>query len=884
MKKIFRIILCLLILEIITIQTPFKETMVKAQPSEDYDGVLVQMGILNREALNSDEEVSRAEFSVWLADILTWNGLPEAAPATKQVFSDVSQWDWVAEKLGYLYDRKIINGYEDATFRPDEPILLSSAYSMVLNVLGYKPLVTLSGSFPTSVMEAARITGINEDIEGYSCDAKLTGEMAEILLENMLNAPVMKAIGSVAANIEYEAGDVFLNEYMNLYECEGIVTGAEGISILGNVVETDKLEIDGVSYSNTVKNIKDLLGCEVRYYISIQNGVAGGIYAVIPEKNNTVLEFDSRDVASLEGRELEYLDDKKIRSVKISPIADIVVNGIPKTEEEAFIPSYGKIRLIDNNDDRKYDVIVIFDYETIIVETVDLSRNVIYGQNTDSSGKTYAIELDSYEYTAVLDESGEAMKLENIKAGSVLTGTRTDKCLILHYSERVVTGDVKTLDYDPDGTMNIVIDEAPYFVINNVFLKNGAISAGAKGDFLIDFNGNVAAAAINKNGAYSFGYLFNSYAVPDGSCVEVKLLTESGEVVRIECSDDVRVDGTKHTVAQTVKNINLYAPCLIRYRMKDDKITLIDTPLVQPMTDFTTGYNKSADCLLNRSYAPMQYKPSVNTFKQRGQGQKDVVTNISTIPYESVVDGEALITANTVIFTVPSDRTNARDTDYGVKKKSELTADQQCDVAGYNTSGEMLVSEAIVIYEEDTQIKVAAKLFIVDKVLAAVNEDEESTYILKGFYNGATAERNLESTELITVKGHRLNRGDIIRTRQDEKEITNNIELIYSADGTAGNLSGVNQWKPENVDAIGFDSPMRCIRGTVMKKDNSVIILTYGTKTELFDVSKTTVYVMDADTTEREMTYIGTLGDIEEGREIIASTRSSSMTECIVLK
>jgi len=69
-----------------------------------------------------------------------------------------------------------------------------------------------------------------------------------------------------------------------------------------------------------------------------------------------------------------------------------------------------------------------------------------------------------------------------------------------------------------------------------------------------------------------------------------------------------------------------------------------------------------------------------------------------------------------------------------------------------------------------------------------------------------------------------------------------------------------------------------------MKKDNSVIILTYGTKTELFDVSKTTVYVMDADTTEREMTYIGTLGDIEEGREIIASTRSSSMTECIVLK
>lgn len=884
MKKIFRIILCLLILGIVTIQPSFRETTAKAKTVEDYDNVLVQVGILDREVVNSDENVSRAEFGVWITDILTWNGLSETAPATKQVFSDVSQWDWLAEKLEYLYDRKIISGYEDSSFRPEEPMQISSAYSMVLNVLGYKPLVTISGNFPESVMEAARITGIDEDLEGYSYDTKLTGKMAAVLLDNMLNAPVMKAIGSVAENIEYETGDIFLNNYMNLYEYEGIITGIDGISILGNVVETDKLEIDGVSYSNKVKNINTLLGCEVRYYISIQNGVIGEICAVIPEKNNTVLELDSKDVAALENRELEYLEDRKVKTVKISPVADIVVNGIPKTEEEIFIPTYGKIRLVDNNDDRKYDVIIILDYETIIVETVDLSRNVIYGQNTDSSGETYVIELDNYEYKTFLDESGEVMRLENIKAGSVLTGIKTDEKLILHYSERVVTGDVKTLDYDSDGSMDIVIDETSYFVINNVFLKNGAISAGAKGDFLIDFNGNVAAAVINKNGAYSFGYVFNAYTIPDGTGVEVKLLTESGDVVRVECSDDVRVDGTKHKVTATVNNINSCAPCLVRYRMKDDKITVIDTPVIQPMADFTVGDNAATDCLLNRSYAPMQYKPSVNTFKQRGQGQKETVTNISDIPYESVVNGEALITANTVIFTVPSDKTKARDTDYGVKKKSELTADQQCDVAGYNTSGEMLVSEAIVIYEEDSQIKVAANLFVVDKVLTAVNDDDESTYILKGFYNGTTAERNLESAELIILNGRRLNRGDIIRTRQNEKGITNNIEFIYSADGTVGALASVNQWKPENVDAIGFDSPMRCIRGTVMKKDNSVIVLTYGTKTELFDISKTTVYVMDEDSTEREMTYVGTLGDIEEGAEIIASTRSSSMTECIVLK
>lgn len=884
MRKYFRIILCLLIFGIAIVQMPFGNTITQAKSVEDYDGVLVQLGIMDSESAKSDEVVTRAEFSIWLSDILTWNGLSHTSPATKQIFSDVPQWDWLAENLEYLHDFGIIRGYGDSTFRPDESMQLSSAYSMILNVLGYQPLISVKGDFPKSVMETAKIAEIDEELDGYAHDTELTGKMAAVLLDNMLNASVMEP-KSLGAGIEHKTGNIFINDYMKIYEYEGIITGAEGVSVLGNAIRKGELEIDGVTYSNKVKNTMDLLGCEVKYYVYMKNGFTEDIWAVIPDRNNTVLEIDSREALELKDREFKYEYSGKEKSVEISSVADIIINGVPKTEEEASLPSYGTIRLVDNDGDRRYDLVEILDYETIVVGTVDLSRKVIYGQNANSLGKAYVVEVDEYEYIAFLDSNGEMMELENIKPGSLLTGMMNENSLILHYYENVVSGDVKQINYDYNGMMDIVIDQTTYFVINDVFLKNGVIRAGAKGDFLIDFKGNIAAAVVNNNGTYNFGYLFKS-GISDNPFgeVEVKLLTENGDVVKLNCTDTFRVDGIKYTENEAVRVINSSAPCLIRYLMKEDKIAAIDMPMVQPMADFTSSSSSISDSLLQRSYAPMQYKPSVSTFKQRGQGQRDTVNSISNIPYESIVNGEALITANTIIFTVPNDTTNARDADYGVKKKSELAADEQCDVAGYNTSGEMLVSEAVVLYEEDSVIKVAAKLFIVDKEFVALNADNEVTYGLEGFYNGTKIKRTLENSNLITIGGHRLKTGDIIRTRQDEKGTTNNIELIYSSDGTAGHLSNVNQWKPDNVDAIGFDSPMRCIRGTVVKKDNSVIVLNYGSKTELFDISNTMIYVMDEDGSEREKTYIGTLGDIEEGIEILASTRSSSMTELIVLK
>lgn len=883
MKKYFRIILCFTMLSAMLVHMPTGNMSAKAAPMENYDGVLVQMGIVDSEIAQSDEVLTRAEFGVMVSDILTWNGIATASPATRQIFKDVSQWDWLAAHLEFLYDREIINGYGDSTFRPDEPMVLSSAYSMLLNVLGYKPLIALSGKFPESVMETAKVCELNEGLQSYPYDAKLTGKMAAVLLDNLLNTEVMEVVGSDGTNLNYETDNIFLNDYMSIYEYEGIITGTEGISILGNIVDIGKIEIDGVSYQNAVNGAEALMGYEVTYYLGMQDGIADKVHAVIPEKNNNVLELDNNEALELDSRKLEYEENNRVRTVDISAVADIIVNGVPKTESEAAIPQYGTLKLVDNNDDNKYDVVIISDYDTVIIETVDITRNIIYGQNIDGNGSKYVIELDNYDYAAIFNENGEKTGLETLQAGKVLTGEISDAVVRLHYSDKSVTGEVKALNYDSDGTMQLTIGETLYIANDDVYLKNGVISAGANGEFLLDFKGNIAAAIINKNGAWSFGYLFNGYTTPDGSGVAVKLLAETGTIERIECTNDIRVNGTKHTVAETVSIINSNAPYIVRYRMKDDKINAVDTPVDQPMADFTTG-NSTEDALLRRSYAPMQYKSSVNTFKQRGQGQKETVASISKIPYDNIVNGEALITANTVIFTVPIDLAKARDTDYGVIKKSALTADQQCDVAGYNTSGETLASEAVVIYEEDSQIKVAAKLFIVDKEVTTINADGEPTYMLKGFYNGVESERNLESADLITVNGHRLSKGDIIRTRQDAKGITTSVELVYSADGTVGHLANINQWKPENVDAIGFDSPMRCLRGTVVKKSDSNIVFTYGTKTELFDISKTTIYVMDADSTTRETTYIGTVGDVEEGRELVVSTRSSSMTELIVLK
>ncbi|MBP3361065.1 MAG: S-layer homology domain-containing protein [Clostridia bacterium] len=878
MRKNIKVFAYLLLLSVMFVQLPIFSA--GAKEAEEYNSILVQLGILDDSIADSDELVTRAEFCIYVSDILTWNGKNSIKPATEQIFSDVSQWDYLAQQLNLLYDMGIISGYGDGTFRPDEPIDICSAYSVALNALGYKSFASMVGEYPKSVTDAAKRCGLDKDLGGYRNDAKMTKKAAAILLDNLIMTEVMSLSGESGGNIDYKTGDIFLNDYMEIYEYEGILTGTEGISVYGNFVDRGYIEIDGTVYENAAENAEKYFGCRITYYLDQTGGDTGDVLAIIPKRNNTVLEVESEQAADISGSEFRFEKDNRSKSVRISPVADIIVNGVPKKGSEAFIPEYGKIRLVDNNDDGSYDVVIISDYITVIVETADVSQNIIYGKNNDKDGHKYVFELDDYDYASIKNSDGEEEKLENIGTETVLTGTVSENCIAFIHSQTKIQGQISAVENQSEGLTDVKIDGTSYKIIKNAFLENGTISVSVTGEFLIDCNGKIAGAIISKNGAWKFGYLIRA-CIDDNDEVRIKLLTEAGVVEEKSCADAFQVEGEKVTdYSLAVAAIN--TPQLIRYRMKKDKIAAIDCAKDQPMADFA-GAGSASDSLLRRSYAPMQYKPSESTFKQRGI--KSDISHISNIPNADIINGEVRITPNTLIFQIPSDAEKARDNDYTVMKKSSLTANMQCDAAGYNTSAEMLEAEAVVLYYDDIQVKNSARLFIVENVTEAMYDDE-ITYKLEGLYSGSDSEGTLKSADVRTVDGRVIDKGDIIRTRQDAKGVISNIELIYSPDAKKGGLAVTNPWKPDNVVGTSFDVEMRCLMGTVEKKHNSMIVFKYGPKeiTELMDISRAVIYVQESEPESKQRTSIGTIGDIEEGAGLIISTRTSAPTEVIVLK
>ncbi len=880
MKRYLKTILCSAIFSFV-IALPISG--IAASAAEEYDSPAVQLGLADSSLAKSDRVLTRGEYCVLVTDIMTWNGTDAVPSATRQVFADVEQWDWLSDDLEYLYDRNIIFGYDDGTFRPNEPIELASAYNMLLRLLGYDAYIRANGDYPEAVIRTAARSGLSDGVSG-AYDTPVTGKMAVKMFDNLLDTRVMEVDEVAVGSMSFKTGDIFLNDYFDIYERKGVVTGVEGISFTGSGAAAGYIKIDGETYVNTAVDSERLLGYEVSYYIVMKDGTEGSIVALVPKKTNSAFDIESRDIISYENRMIKYWEGAKEKRADVSGAADIIINGVAKTANDVFVPDYGVIRLVDNDGDRKYDVVMISDYDTVIVETVDRSKGIIYGQNNDKNGNRYAIDVNKYGYVGLFNSDGKRIELKDIAAGSVITAEISDgDYLRMYCSESSVTGEIEYIGNDGE-TRKLTIDGTQYYTVYNMYIKIGTLSVGAAGSFPVDFKGNIAAAIFDKTGTWSFGYMMRAYIDDGDETVTLKLLTSDGSIEHIRCASDLKIDSAQAANPAYAADV-LAKPQLIRYRMKKDDIGMIDLAQDQPMSDFSYTVTDTNNALLRRANGPMQWKPNVNTFKSRGWN-----ASITNIPQEEYVSGEARLTSNTVIFQLPSNPENADDSDYSVIKMSALASNRQCDAALYTTDTNSLVAEAAVLSDEDMVINESPRLFVVEKALETVGADDEITYELIGWYNGARATRTLKRADMIKVGTHKLTRGDIIRTRQNSAGVTTNIEMIYSADGTAGYLVTSSVWCPVTVGTTSFDSLMRCFIGEVRKKSETSVVVGYTGRTgtaynEIFDLTPTAIYVVDLNKTSKsDPIYIGTSGDIREGDTVIMSTRASTPTELIVYR
>ncbi|MNI20412.1 Endo-1,4-beta-xylanase A precursor [compost metagenome] len=104
-----------------------------------------------------DRSITRAEFAALVVRSLGIK--PEATGSTS--FKDISSTDWYANIVAAAANAKIIDGYEDGTFKPNASISREELAAMVVRAMKYAGLHTeLSSTLQASLL--SRFTDANQ--------------------------------------------------------------------------------------------------------------------------------------------------------------------------------------------------------------------------------------------------------------------------------------------------------------------------------------------------------------------------------------------------------------------------------------------------------------------------------------------------------------------------------------------------------------------------------------------------------------------------------------------------------------------------------------------------------------------------------------------------
>ena len=84
-----------------------------------------------------EKSITRAEFTKIIVYMLGSDNMTEKITQ----FEDVSEDHWANANIKTAYDLGIINGFDEKTFKPDDPVTYEQALKMVVCALGYETLV-----------------------------------------------------------------------------------------------------------------------------------------------------------------------------------------------------------------------------------------------------------------------------------------------------------------------------------------------------------------------------------------------------------------------------------------------------------------------------------------------------------------------------------------------------------------------------------------------------------------------------------------------------------------------------------------------------------------------------------------------------------------------
>lgn len=422
MKKIFATILALLIM---TSSTTFAYSDITENSTiTNAINTLSDFNILEGfedGTFKPEDTVTRAQMAKIICEILS---LQESL-ITLKTYVDVPSDHWAFCYINAISDLKIICGYGDNSYGPEDTVTFEQAVKMIVNALGYQLVAESKGGYPTGYVTVANQIGLLKNVNSSN-----RGNIA-VLVYNALEVPLMEqtAYGSQDA---YEPLDgtngrsyKTLLTSNNIYKATGIVGDTTNEKVNFTITKDSKdKEFVKTNFEQKFyigeSNIADYKYQEVEAYVKKDNNDE---YTVISVKSTaktetfTIMSDDLKEVSKT--KITYYVSKNKTKTFSVDSNILIEYNKTDNifTDLSDFVGKEDiQLTFIENNGDNKYDILIAIEYVSERLEFVDANKNKI-----TLNGISIKLDFEDENKIYVLkDINGNELTLEDFAEDDVI--------------------------------------------------------------------------------------------------------------------------------------------------------------------------------------------------------------------------------------------------------------------------------------------------------------------------------------------------------------------------------------------------------------------------------------------------------------------------------
>lgn len=817
---------------------------------------LVSRGIINGYddgTYRPGVSISRAEFCVVMVKFQSQQDYinPDAYTGFEDLDTDTN-YAWARPYVAKAVELGIINGFEDKTFRAAQPVTYEQAIKMIVCALGYeeegiKP--TIQGDWSSGYVKMAMDLGVTKNTSiANKGRAATRGEVA-ILVANSLDAEKNSDTGIDGWK------PVNPDESLGYEEVKGIVTGTflteledADSSVPKNCIQIDD-EIYEIGFS---ADPNEFLGGEVEAVV--KEAGENNDYPVVVSMEYTdkkdVLQIEAGLIGAYDGGVLEY-QTKRDGNYKEAKIDDEYITIFNNKAYEYDIEDLenienGNVVLVDNNGDKKYDVIRINSYEVFVVSSKNSSsQKITLMYDAEYEGDdTIVFPAESTSLIFSLKRNGKEIKFNDISKWDVLNikaspedadGKRYYEVIV---TRNTVSGSITERDTDDESA--IVIDGTEYYIADSLleYIALGgedapSLEIGENAQVYLDAAGKIVAAAEAKNDVSSekYAYLVALRQDSDDSDydLEFKLYGVDGKMLQIGSAAKIQIDGVKYKALDedildvleassekangtydAAENYSYHQPIIYQTN---------SSGLISVMHTVNSPENEKISMVMNTEeddyfveYDERQYKSSSKSFT------------------------DFKVSSSTKIMFIPDNRNNTDDylTFSSYSKAFANGRKYHVEAFGLTSSG---TAALVMMYcQNDSRIYTSSSPWM---IVASKSETKDGT-VIKGYRNGTSY--SLSSVTVSEDDGpsvSAIGKGDIIRYILDGNNELVDYQIWFDASDPS-QLEEVNTnadlYVDEENDTTGANRIIEIHSTSTEPRSNypnATFRLQFGTVTEL---------------------------------------------------